>query len=83
MSRDRSPRTAPFLRQRLLCAGKRRALAEYALQGMENKMLAAEYRTQLPAPGSIERALMKHREAIEAMRDRKLLPSKAAKPKRP
>jgi predicted nuclease of restriction endonuclease-like (RecB) superfamily len=56
----------------ILCAGKKRkALAEYALQGIENKMLAAEYRTQLPNPKTLELELAKKREAIEAMRERR------------
>jgi predicted nuclease of restriction endonuclease-like (RecB) superfamily len=54
----------------ILCAGKRKALAEYAMQGIENKMLAAEYRTTLPATKSLEREVAKQREAIEALRER-------------
>lgn len=50
----------------ILCAGKRKALAEYALQGIENKMLAAEYRVHLPAAKKLEQELQKQRDAIEA-----------------
>lgn len=54
----------------MLCAGKRKALAEYALEGIQNKMLAAQYRTCLPNPEALERELTKHREVLEAYQQR-------------
>lgn len=59
----------------ILCAGKRKALAEYALEGIQSKMLAAEYRTRLPAPETLERELTKHREVLEAAREHARLPA--------
>lgn len=55
----------------ILCAGKRKALAEYALEGIQNKMLAAQYRTCLPEPEALERELRKHREALETLQERR------------
>lgn len=49
----------------ILCASKRTELAEYALQGIENNMLASEYRTKLPNPEVLEEELRKHREELQ------------------
>jgi hypothetical protein len=51
------------------CAQKDHAVAHYALEGLPNKVLAAEYRTVLPD----ERAL-----AAEVERTRRLLEERAA-----
>ncbi len=49
----------------ILCAAKKKELAEYALQGIENTMLATEYRTRLPDAGVLEEELRKRREELE------------------
>lgn len=49
----------------ILCAGKRETLAEYALQGVENTVLANEYRTQLPDRKILEEELRKSREGLK------------------
>ena len=59
----------------ILCATKDQALAEYALAGIEQKMLTAEYRTALPTPDALAEELRRERERIEAAHQRKRLPS--------
>lgn len=49
----------------ILCATKGDQLAEYALEGIENAMLAREYRTQLPDTELLEEELRKTREELE------------------
>lgn len=69
----------------ILCASKGEQVAEYALEGIANRMLAADYRTKLPDPRSLELEIAKQRDAFEARREQKLLPpspSKASRAKR-
>lgn len=56
----------------ILCASKGEQVAEYALEGIANRMLAADYRTKLPDPRSLEIEMAKQREAIEATRSQSL-----------
>ena len=57
----------------ILCAGKREAVARYALEGLSNKILAAEYRTTLPDEKTIAAELEHTRHVLE---ERNRLPSK-------
>jgi predicted nuclease of restriction endonuclease-like (RecB) superfamily len=57
----------------ILCAGKREAVARYALEGLPNKILASEYRTTLPDEETIAAELEHTRQVLEA---RECLPSK-------
>ena len=50
----------------ILCAQKDAAVAHYALEGLPNKVLAAEYRTVLPDAGRIAKELDNARRALEA-----------------
>lgn len=52
----------------ILCAGKGRALAEYALGGLHNKILASDYMTVLPDKALLEDELRRTREILEARR---------------
>ena len=52
----------------ILCAGKSHALAHYALEGLPNKVLAAEYKTALPDEKSLVAEIDKTRKALEARR---------------
>jgi predicted nuclease of restriction endonuclease-like (RecB) superfamily len=54
----------------ILCAYKDEALAHYALEGLPNKVLAAEYRTALPAEKKLAAEIEKTRRAIAAHRNR-------------
>jgi predicted nuclease of restriction endonuclease-like (RecB) superfamily len=49
----------------ILCANKRQAVARYALDGLPNQILAAEYRTTLPDERRIAAELENTREALE------------------
>lgn len=57
----------------VLCAGKRAAEAHYALEGLPNKVLAAEYRTVLPDQHLLVEELERPRRVLES---RRLLPAK-------
>ena len=50
----------------ILCAKKDAAVAKYALDGLPNKVLAAEYRTTLPDEKVLEHELDKSRRLLEA-----------------
>lgn len=52
----------------ILCAEKDRVLARYALEGLPNKVLAAEYKTVLPNEKSLVAEIDKTRKALEARR---------------
>ena len=54
----------------ILCAQKDTAVARYALEGLPNKVLAAEYRTVLPDAGRIAKELNNTRRALEARETR-------------
>ena len=49
----------------ILCAQKNAAVARYALEGLPNKVLAAEYRTVLPDEKLIAADLQKTRRMLE------------------
>jgi len=50
----------------ILCAGAKSALARYALDGLPNKVMAAEYRTVLPDVKLLQAELEKTRHALQA-----------------
>jgi predicted nuclease of restriction endonuclease-like (RecB) superfamily len=52
----------------ILCAKKREAVARYALEGLPNKILAAEYLTTLPKEKAIAAELEHTRELLEERR---------------
>jgi predicted nuclease of restriction endonuclease-like (RecB) superfamily len=52
----------------ILCAAKDQALARYALEGLPNKVLAAEYKTVLPSEKTLVEEIDKTRNALEAQR---------------
>lgn len=52
----------------ILCAKKDHAVAKYALEGLPNKVLAAEYRTTLPTERILVQEIEKTRRQIEARR---------------
>ena len=52
----------------ILCADKNEAVARYALEGLPNKVLAAEYRTALPTERQLAAALTKTKALIEKRR---------------
>lgn len=54
----------------ILCAKKRHAVARYALEGLPNKILAAEYLTALPKTTAIAAELEHTREVLEERRRR-------------
>jgi hypothetical protein len=49
----------------ILCAEKDHAVAKYALEGLPNKVLAAEYRTALPNERLLVQAIEKTRRQLE------------------
>ena len=49
----------------ILCVAKKTELAEYAMQGIDNEMRAAEYRTCLPDPKVLEGELRRRRAELE------------------
>ena len=61
----------------ILCAEHRAGVARYALEGLPNKVLAAQYRTALPSEKTLAAELERTRKMLEA---RSPLPS--AKPKK-
>ena len=50
----------------ILCANKNAAVAKYALEGLPNKVLAAEYRTALPDEKRLAAEIDRARQVIEA-----------------
>lgn len=61
----------------ILCADKGHALARYALDGLPNKIMAANYRTMLPDAELLQRELEKTRLMLES--GRKLAPKGKSK----
>ena len=57
----------------ILCAEHRAGVAQYALEGLPNKVLAAEYRTTLPSEQALASELQRTRQLLEA---RKAIPTK-------
>jgi len=49
----------------ILCTKKNAAVAKYALEGLSNKVLAAEYRTTLPKEKALVKELVDARRALE------------------
>ncbi len=54
----------------ILCRSKEDAVAKYVLEGLPNKVLAAEYRTTLPEEGVLAKALEKSRRLIDVVKRR-------------
>jgi predicted nuclease of restriction endonuclease-like (RecB) superfamily len=50
----------------ILCAEHRSGVAKYALEGLPNKVLAAEYRTTLPSEDTLASELLRTRKMLEA-----------------
>ncbi|MER2562017.1 MAG: hypothetical protein ABTQ32_14920 [Myxococcaceae bacterium] len=48
----------------MLCAEKDHAVAKYALDGLPNKVMAAEYRTRLPDEATLVEAVEKTQRAF-------------------
>ena len=63
----------------ILCAEKDEAVAHYALEGLPNKVLAAEYKTTLPSARKLEEELKRTKLALDA---RKALGHSAGKEKK-
>ena len=49
----------------LLCTGKNRALVEYALAGMDNRIFVSKYQLELPKPDELERYIEEQRRLLE------------------
>ena len=64
----------------ILCTKKGEAVARYALDGLPNKVLAAEYRTALPDAATLAEEMRRTRETIEERRP--FLASGRATPRR-
>jgi predicted nuclease of restriction endonuclease-like (RecB) superfamily len=64
----------------VLCAEKDSAVARYALEGLPNKVLAAEYRTALPKEGALVAEIEKTIHQFEA---RRAAPQARARTRRP
>ena len=58
----------------ILCASKEDSVVRYALEGLPNKVLAAEYRTTLPDERVIANALVETQRQIEARQSASLSP---------
>lgn len=54
----------------ILCAQKNEAVARYALEGLPNKVMAAEYRTTLPEEAILASEIERTREMLESPRRR-------------
>jgi predicted nuclease of restriction endonuclease-like (RecB) superfamily len=65
----------------ILCAEKAHAVAKYALDGLPNKVLAAEYRTALPAERVLVEAIEKTKRELETRAAAPPKPAKRRKPK--
>ena len=50
----------------ILCADKGHALARYALEGLPNKVMAANYRTVLPDAELLQKELENTRQLLES-----------------
>jgi hypothetical protein len=61
----------------ILCAGKGHALARYALDGLPNKIMAANYKTVLPDAEVLQKELEKTRLMLES----RLVPPKKTEEK--
>jgi len=54
----------------ILCAAKDDAVVRYALEGLPNKVLAAEYRTTLPPEKLLAAEMTKTRKELDARKGR-------------
>lgn len=67
----------------ILCAAKGAQMAEYAMDGIGNKMLATQYQMELPEPRALARRLIETRARIEELHPRNLeVPRKSARKRR-
>jgi YhcG PDDEXK nuclease domain len=65
----------------ILCAEKDGAVAKYALEGLPNKVLAAEYRTTLPEERLLVEEIRRTRKQIEVRRELTAPQPKGRKPR--
>ncbi|MDO8301660.1 MAG: PDDEXK nuclease domain-containing protein [Sedimentisphaerales bacterium] len=65
----------------ILCAQKDEAVARYALEGLPNKVMAAEYRTILPDEMILANEIEQTRELFQSRRELSPLPTSKAKKK--
>lgn len=65
----------------ILCAQKDEAVARYALEGLQNKVMAAEYKTALPREKELVTEIERARELLK-MRSEKALPPLSNRKKR-
>ncbi len=63
----------------ILCAAKGAQVAEYALEGVSNKMLATQYQTELPEPTALAKRLIETRERIEDLQAKRVVLTEAPK----
>jgi hypothetical protein len=63
----------------ILCAEKDHAVAKYALEGLPNKVLAAEYRTTLPQEGTLAKEIERTRRQLDAQRPTDRAPRQRSK----
>ena len=56
----------------ILCASKGQTLVKYALEGLPNKVIAAEYRTALPSEEELSQKLEEVRLRIELQKPKQL-----------
>lgn len=63
----------------ILCAQKDTAVAKYALEGLPNKVLAAEYQTALPKERVLAAEIVKTRKAAGGAQDTREFPSQMRK----
>ncbi len=56
----------------ILCASKGQTLVKYALEGLPNKVIAAEYRTALPSEAELSKKLEETRLRIELQKPKSL-----------
>jgi len=64
----------------ILCAERDNAVAKYALEGLPNKVLAAEYRTTLPQERLLAKEIEKTRRQLDTRRENK--PQASRRPRR-
>ena len=67
----------------ILCAEKDEALARYALDNLPNKVVAAEYRTTLPAENLLAAEVARTRSALESRAAARPTPSRPAAKRKP
>ena len=65
----------------ILCAGGKKTLVKYALQGMSNKILATKYQTKLPSPKMLSQEIEKTKKMLSLRKQSLLNDDKIKKPK--